>query len=1625
MNPRALALALLVASFAAWQVAARVSPHLHTGPARAGSAAAAGQSGFGPLSPAKPVHAAGAYTLNRPDTVLVWQAHRYVRGSSGSVTYFTVPAESLPAFDAGKRYLMRIRNGDTTGANTGRVSAVYVQVNGQEVMSTSDIGTSIASCVKVIRPAPSTTLVIGVSGTAGHYADITLFETPDPSYELRGPQTFVMGELPEEVPPGGNYTEFTDEIVRGSGDLGPYHLFVTNGLVNGSQRCSGVKVYLDGTLVVGSGVVNGNVGEYVRQVSLPNTTTSLMVRLYGNPGDQASIRFTATDATEPELTVLAPQQGLMTQQDTTTIRFRTNDQTVLDSILVNGVPPAAAGQDAAGSLWSHAAQLAQGRNEFVIRARNRAGYACDSLRTVIRDNFAPALVVDSLPEATPRTVTTSTIIVRGHWHDSTPTIVTLDGDTVSAAADSGEFALSVPLDMGSNGIHFRAVDHFGQAVEFKRFVVRQAADEPAPASDPTPSTHTPTEVAAFFDRVSFLWSGAGPVQTGVAANTMDASRVSVIRGRVLGRDVGALANVTVSVVGHAEYGQTLTRADGAFDLAVNAGAPLTLEFAKADFLPAQRTVEPALLDFVQLPDVALLGRSTRQYHVNTDTARKIVTRFESDLNGDRRLTLIFQQGTRCTLSVGAGDTTTTDFHVRAKEYTVGADGEEAMPGTLPPSSAYTYCVNLSTVEGDAMAGSGPPARVAFDRPVVTYVREFLGMPVGASVPSGSYDFATGHWLPSEDGLIVRIKGRGRSLANMDTDSLATNDDSVRNAALGFTEDEVELITNEYAVGEVLWRVRLTHFSPHDYNFNRAAVAAAQALSPGSVGSLGTLITDPDLTCACVIENENRVLGETIPIVGTPYALHYRSSRQPGDVSMRWLRIPLTGSASDTALVRVHVTVDVAGRRFSQSFSRAEASTPWEFKQWNGLDAYGRPVVGSVTATVRRGYEFKERWGVMVGGSGGNSFGNGARSSSAAWPASGNRDVGRILWTTQQVAIGAPSMAAAGLGGWTITPHHIYDPSGMGMKYRGDGTMQRGAAQFPVIKAWAGTGQGGGAAAEGGLLTTSISAVGAISFGPDRALYLANDHASDVVAATDVVMRLTDSGGVERVAGGGENSFTNGALARSVNGFKALSSAVAAPDGSVYFAESASGKDAVYRISPGTATTRKIWHYAGDPSKPFFDDSLATHVGFGQPKSLAVGTDGAVFIGAKLGSFPVILRVATDGRITRYAGGGSGSAGSNGPARSIAIIEPAAMVVDAGGNLFFTEVTLGTEDRIRRVSPDGVLSTIYSAHGIQPTCLAIGTDQQLYFGRSYAPGGGTAGVMAIYRLEPDGTTSLLVGGNGPNGNFLTQEGVYARGALFNSIRGLAFNRNGEMFITSTPGGVSKIYSETPTLVAGEIAHPSEDGRVLDVFNSGGRHLRTVDASSGLVLVRFGYDAGGRLTSVVDSNGDSTRIVRSSLGAPELIVAPRGQITTLTLNGEYLHTVTNPAGEATSVAMGPGGLLDSLTNARGQRWAYAFSSADGRLDSETEPGASSTRTLELNTSGATRTVTHESPGQRTTYYDVTEMLDGLRHRAIRYPDGSVTTQTQAFLTTSPYGEQVTTTANTGEVRITRPGRDSRFG
>ena len=71
-----------------------------------------------------------------------------------------------------------------------------------------------------------------------------------------------------------------------------------------------------------------------------------------------------------------------------------------------------------------------------------------------------------------------------------------------------------------------------------------------------------TGIRPFIDQVRFLYSDNNPIQTIGDSTALEADRVSVVRGRVIGRDYVALPNVTVSVLGDDDIGTTATREDG-------------------------------------------------------------------------------------------------------------------------------------------------------------------------------------------------------------------------------------------------------------------------------------------------------------------------------------------------------------------------------------------------------------------------------------------------------------------------------------------------------------------------------------------------------------------------------------------------------------------------------------------------------------------------------------------------------------------------------------------------------------------------------------------------------------------------------------------------------------------------------------------------------------------------------------------------------------------------------------------------------------------------------------------------------------------------------------------------------
>uniref|UniRef100_A0A3Q3MDE5 Teneurin-2 n=1 Tax=Labrus bergylta TaxID=56723 RepID=A0A3Q3MDE5_9LABR len=96
-------------------------------------------------------------------------------------------------------------------------------------------------------------------------------------------------------------------------------------------------------------------------------------------------------------------------------------------------------------------------------------------------------------------------------------------------------------------------------------------------------------VRSFYDRVKML-VGRDSTHILPGENPFNSSLASLIRGQVLTTDGTPLVGVNVSFVNYPQYGYTLTRQDGMFDLIANGGASLTLRFERAPFLSQERTV---------------------------------------------------------------------------------------------------------------------------------------------------------------------------------------------------------------------------------------------------------------------------------------------------------------------------------------------------------------------------------------------------------------------------------------------------------------------------------------------------------------------------------------------------------------------------------------------------------------------------------------------------------------------------------------------------------------------------------------------------------------------------------------------------------------------------------------------------------------------------------------------------------------------------------------------------------------------------------------------------------------------------------------------------------------------------
>jgi len=1189
-----------------------------------------------------------------------------------------------------------------------------------------------------------------------------------------------------------------------------------------------------------------------------------------------------------------------------------------------------------------------------------------STRTLTRIDLAPptaSLLVDETLAFVATAVysdgTSQNITATAVWSSGSPTVASVNAAGVAKGVSAGIATVSAI---------------FGGAAGTGTVRVSAIPTGPLPDPQTIASPIDPTVATSLFESTKFLYTGSPRMQTGLDATTIDPRRVAVIRGNVHDRTGGALQDVAISTLDGAEFGQTRTRADGNFDYVVNGGATVNLRFEKSGYLPVERRVDTKWNDYSLADPVVLVPQDTAVTAVDLSSATATTARATPATDGDgtRTATIVFKPGTAATLGMPDGTTRAlSSLHVRATEYTVGAEGPNSMPASLPPTSGYTYCVELSADEVAAAGATG----VTFTKPVVFYVENFLNFAVGGIVPTGFYDRSVSRWSSTGNGRVIRIHAIELGLAFVDTDGDGLPDDQARMNALGIDDAERAELARLYSPGQTLWRVPINHFSTYDCNWPYGPPPGAQAPQNGAPQG-GSPLDHATCSIGSIIECENQTIGESVGITGTPFALNYRSDRVPGRRSNNALRIPITGDTPPTGTNGIRLQITVAGRQIDQTFPAAP-NLSYTFN-WDGRDAYGRQPEGMQPVTVRVGNVYTAQYQTAAQLE--KSFG-----ATTGVPVTTNRARQEIiLWQEFRTAMGSWSASSAQFGGWSLSVHHAYDPARRTL-YLGDGSRRNSVGNPEKILAQY----------AGGLLSPSSIASDAagnlyiadpgnatgqgriVRISPDKQLtvLMSSINPSRITATEDGILYIRDVDPVAlqyRVArlepktGRLTNVLAgDGSPGVPVEGGQASQASINAGD----IAAGPAG-DLFFTWTLGGGSNTDIWHVdregtlhkvagCGPCSEELNnDDRPATDVALDPTLKIAPGREGELLILEQ--HYRLVRKISRDGRIYRLAGtapgGRGGSAGDGGLARNADFsFNPTSLAVGPEGSVYVAE-----SQRIRRIAPEGVIST-------------------------EAGGESCAGNRAPAKLTCVQASDLTV------------------------------DPQGVLYMLSSIN-VKDLEPAMPGISKAELEIASADGSELYVFDINGRHKRTIDAHTNAVLYQFGYDGAGLLARIQDGNGRVTTIERDGSGSAQAIVAPNGQRTALGA-GRWLQSITNPAGEAFGFGYTADGLLTSFTNPRGKTSIVTYDGM-GLLQRDADAAGGSTSIARGDT--ATGFVATKTTAMgRTTTFTVTNLPNGDRRRVVVDPAGL------SESTVERDGSIITTTGPDGTTGVQSFAGDPRWG
>lgn len=1024
----------------------------------------------------------------------------------------------------------------------------------------------------------------------------------------------------------------------------------------------------------------------------------------------------------------------------------------------------------------------------------------------------------------------------------------------------------------------------------------------------------------------------------------DPKRFSLITGLVKNLGASPISDISVSILNYPGYGTAKTNAEGRFSVPVEGGTTLTVIFQKEGLLTTHRKVYVPWNDTAIAETIVMIPQDPASTALTFDGNPNTVVTHQStivtDDRGSRSSTLVSTGDNRAYSVDASGNViqALTTITARATEFTT----EDSMPAKLPPNSAYTYCVEL-TVDGTQ--------RVRFDKPVIIWVENFLGFNVGERVPVGYYDRDRGVWVPSENGLVVRLLDtNGDGIV----DALDANGDGLPDDLNGnsYFSDEVIGLNNpqRYPPGSAFWRVAVTHFTPWDYNWPYGPPPDATTPNPEGIPTTDQQKKE-EHDCreyrASFVETRGRIFHEDIPIPGTDFTLHYTSNRVSG--YHQKITVAASGQTVPSSLNGIIVQLNIAGR----SYEKVLSPLPNQMAEfiWDGLDILGRTFRGPVTAKVNLGFVYD-----AVYYSAGNFSQSFAKTGSQVTGIRARQEV--ISWKQSEIRIAAKTEGIIAEG-WTLSTHHYLSPLDPSTLQKGDGTTIKN--NTIIIETVAGNGTAGYSGDGGSATQAKLSFPAGTAMDASGNLYIAD-------SGNHRIRKVDTNGVISTLAGTGASGYSgDGGSAPEAKLYFPEGVAVDA-GGNLYIADTSNHR--IRKVNTnGIITTvagNGVDGYSGD-------DGLAIQAKLSNPFDVVVDVSGNVYIADTANNR--IRKVDTNGIITTVAGTGTyGYSGDGGPAVQAKIAFPEGVAVDALGNLYIADTS---NYCIRKVDPSGIITTVAGAgsYGFSgdggpatnarlayPYRVSVDSKGNLYLS-DYLNN-------RVRRVDTSGIITT-VAGNGDY-SYRGDGGPPTEAGLAYPV-GVALDASGNLYIGDRSNQrirkVTPYFSPTGITANGDIIFTESIG-LGHLLTGAGHHKKTIDLETGASLYEFAYDQRNNLISISDRSGNRTLINRDGGGIPTSITSPDGITTTLTIDSKnHLTQINYPDGNSYGFEYTPDGLMTAKIEPKGNRFEPIFDSIGRLTDVTDQEGGHWKYSRAVNESGDISTEVLSAEGNLTSYLDHT--------------------------------------------------------